>query len=203
MNTVSDTSNPSKPLTRWGELRQTLEKLVHMLLVVDHADGFMLKFLNDPGWYQINSAEALEQCFKPQARGLTPLMANLQLLAGGFTQGTFPEGDTIVVVMTDGTPSDSTLPQIQQMLQGRAKDVYMTFLMCTEDDETVAAYNQCVDPIWGCDITDDYKSEKKEVEAAGNKLSYHKWLAKAVLGGKMPKYDKMDKKAGGGCCVIS
>jgi len=24
-----------------------------------------------------------------------------------------------------------------------------------------------------------------------------------VLGGKMPKYDKMDKKASNGCCVIS
>ena len=38
-----------------------LAKLVHLLLVVDHADGFMLKFLNDPGWYNINTAAALEQ----------------------------------------------------------------------------------------------------------------------------------------------
>ena len=48
--------------------------------------------------------------------------------------------------------------------------------------------------------------EKKEVEKLGNKLSYYKWMAKAVLGGKMPKYDHMDEKkgaGGGGCCVVS
>ena len=30
-------------------------------------------------------------------------------------------------------------------------------------------------------------------------------MAKAVLGGKMPKYDHMDEKraGGGGCCVIA
>lgn len=204
MNTVSDTSNMMKPVTRWGELRSTLEQLVHLLLVVDHSDGFALKFLNDPAWYQINSSQALTTCFsaKPQARGLTPLMANLQLVAGGYTNGSFPEGDTIVLVLTDGEPSDCKMPQIQALLQGRAKNVYMTFMMCTEEDAVVDSYNKCVDPIWGCDITDDFKSEKKEVERVGKKLNMNKWLAKCVLGGKMPKYDKMDeaKKA---CCIIS
>ena len=45
------------------------------------------------------------------------------------------------------------------------------------------------------------------MEKLGNKLSYYKWMAKAVLGGKMPKYDHMDEKraggGGGGCCVIA
>ena len=34
--------------TRWTELRDTLQKLAHMLLVVDHTDGFHIQFLNDP-----------------------------------------------------------------------------------------------------------------------------------------------------------
>ena len=49
-------------------------------------------------------------------------------------------------------------------------------------------------------------AEKREVEAHGKRLSYYKWMAKAVLGGKMPKYDHMDEKkgaGGGGCCVVS
>ena len=29
-------------------LRDTLQKLAHMLLVVDHTDGFHIQFLNDP-----------------------------------------------------------------------------------------------------------------------------------------------------------
>ena len=34
--------------TRWTEFRDTLKKLAHMLLVVDHTDGFHIQFLNDP-----------------------------------------------------------------------------------------------------------------------------------------------------------
>ena len=77
--------------------------------------------------------------------------------------------------------------------------------MCTEEDDVVEQYNKSLDRLPGVDITDDYVSEKKEVEKLGNKLSYYKWMAKAVLGGKMPKYDHMDEKkgGGGGCCVVS
>ena len=76
----------------------------------------------------------------------------------------------------------------------------------TEDDDVVEAYNRHVDRLPGVDITDDYVSEKREVEAHGKRLSYYKWMAKAVLGGKMPKYDHMDEKkgaGGGGCCLVS
>ena len=48
-------------------------------------------------------------------------------------------------------------------MQARAKKTYFTFVMCTEEDDVVEGYNKCVDPIWGCDISDDYQSEKKEV----------------------------------------
>ena len=137
----------------------------------------------------------------PGPGGITPLHANLAWINGRFTQGAHPEGDTIVIVLTDGEPSDTTMPKLQQLIKGRDKSVYMTFAMCTEEDDVVEKYNQCIDPIWGCDISDDYASEKKEVEAHGNKLSMNKWLAKIVLGGYMPKYDNMDepKKL---CCSI-
>ena len=135
---------------------------------------------------------------------MTPLKANLQLICQVSN-----EVDTLVLVLTDGEPSDCKMPDIQQMLQARSKSVYMSFLMCTHEDEVVEHYNKCIDPIWGCDITDDYVSERKECERAGNKLSQYKWMAKSVLGGKMGrKYDALDEKkvpapGEGGCCVIS
>ena len=42
-----------------------------------------------------------------------------------------------------------------------------------------------------------------QVEGHGGKLSQNKWLAKIVLGGKMPKYDKMDEPPPKCCCVVS
>ena len=149
------------------------------------------------------------------------------------------ETEVILLVMTDGEPSDVTFDGLKGIVQQKVATVYVTFLMCTEEDDVasgavlprrastgsdlagsrsrldacrqtlrqvVGQYNKYLDRIPGVDITDDYMSEKQEVEALGRKLSYYKWMAKAVLGGKMPKYDHMDEKragGGGGCCVIA
>ena len=130
------------------------------------------------------------------------------VLDGSFhPKGHSAETEVILIVMTDGVPSDTNFAGLRQLVQSKVKNVYVTFLMCTEEDEIVEQYNTYVDNIPNVDITDDYLSEKKEVEAHGRKLSYYKWLAKAVLGGKMPKYDAMDEPAkggdGGGCCTIA
>ena len=56
--------------------------------------------------------------------------------------------------------------------------------LVTNDNAVVEKYNQCVGPIPGVDITDDYVSERKECERKGYQLSQYKWLAKCVLGSK-------------------
>ena len=48
MNQIADPTNTMNPKTRWEELQETLIKLAHLLLVVDHSDGFHVQFLNDP-----------------------------------------------------------------------------------------------------------------------------------------------------------
>ena len=77
--------------------------------------------------------------------------------------------------------------------------------MCTEDDDAVEAYNRHVDRLPGVDITDDYVSEKREVEAHGKRLRTTERMAEAALRGKMPKYDHGREKGagGGGCCSRS
>ena len=140
--------------------------------------------------------------------GTTPLGARLAPLLDGswHPKGHGAETDLILIVMTDGSPSDVDFGGLTRLVAGKKANVYVTFMMCTEDDDVVGAYNRHLDRIPGVDITDDYVSEKREVEAHGKRLSYYKWMAKAVLGGKMPKYDHMDEKkgaGGGGCCVVS
>ena len=195
--------------TRWTELRDTLQKLAHMLLVVDHTDGFHIQFLNDPTWHEIRSGSQVETLFYGrQPKGRTPLATRLRpLLSGAWhPKGHGAETDLILLIMTDGEPSDCSFSELRQLVGQKSPKVFCTFMMCTEEDDVVEQYNKSLDRLPGVDITDDYVSEKKEVERLGNKLGYYKWMAKAVLGGKMPKYDHMDeKRAGGGgaCCVIA
>ena len=86
--------------------------------------------------------------------------------------------------MTDGEPSDVTFDGLRQMVGSKKPSVFVTFLMCTEDDDVVEAYNRHVDRLPGVDITDDYVSEKREVEAHGKRLSYYRRMAKAGAPGK-------------------
>mmetsp|Transcript_7294 Transcript_7294/g.21542 ORF Transcript_7294/g.21542 Transcript_7294/m.21542 type:complete len:298 (+) Transcript_7294:1283-2176(+) len=206
MNCVANPENHMNPQTRWEELRTTLIKLAHMLLVVDHTDGFHVQFLNDPTWHEVHTKQHVEALFMGRRPGgRTPLAERLRPILDGswHPKGHSSETEVILLVMTDGEPSDCTFDGLKQLVQQKVANVFVTFLMCTEEDDVVDQYNKYLDHIPGVDITDDYASEKKEVEALGRKLSYYKWLAKATLGGKMPKYDKMDEAGKGGCCVVS
>ena len=160
-------------------------------------------------WHEIRSGSQVETLFYGrQPKGRTPLATRLRpLLSGAWhPKGHGAETDLILLIMTDGEPSDCSFSELRQLVGQKSPKVFCTFMMCTEEDDVVEQYNKSLDRLPGVDITDDYVSEKKEVERLGNKLGYYKWMAKAVLGGKMPKYDHMDEKkgaGGGGCCVVS
>ena len=105
--------------------------------------------------------------------------------------------------MTDGEPSDVTFDGLRQMVGSKKPSVFVTFLMCTEDDDVVEAYNRHVDRLPGVDITDDYVSEKREVEAHG-KRSHTTGGRPSRARERWPKYDHGREKGagGGGCCVV-
>ncbi|GMH70091.1 hypothetical protein TrST_g7281 [Triparma strigata] len=208
MQAVSCTSDVYAPQTRWDELKVTLEKLVTMMLVVDHA-GFELKFFNDPEWFDINTVQDLKELFlkKPTPKGMTPLAANLQLvLSSSYSRGDFPEGDTLVLVLTDGQPSDTNMAGLQRLVDNRAPKVWVSFVMCTEEDSVVDSYDKIIDPLKGVDICDDYTSEKATCAKKKNDLSYNMYLVKCLLGSRMDKYGHLDSHkpdSEGGCCTLS
>jgi len=211
MNRVTDYTDHANPMTRWQELQRTLRMLSTMLLVIEHADGFWLKFLNDDQWYKITVSSQLDDIFlrKPKAYGKTPLLANLQPVVRGHGSD---EKDTLLLVLTDGVPSDCSFDQMSDLIRSKPAEVFVSFAMCTDEDDIVELYNQVVDPIPGCDITDDYASEKVEVERTGQELTPYSWLAKMLLV-KFPKYDHLDegkpRKSRPGapqqqpCCAVS
>eukprot|EP00919_Chromeraceae_sp_WS-2016_P017677 GHVR01042053.1.p1 GENE.GHVR01042053.1~~GHVR01042053.1.p1 ORF type:complete len:269 (+),score=76.13 GHVR01042053.1:20-826(+) len=184
-------------MTRWDELKDTLSLLLDILLAVDHINGFHLYFLNNRKFSNITDKIQYENIFKNKSpNGGTPLKESLvKTFSGEWDAGeAAPTQDVIVLVMTDGCPTDCSFTDLSRLLLERPRNYYMSFLMCTEEDDIVEKYNNTVDPIWGCDVCDDYVSECKEVYKARKiKLTREEWMVKCVLGGKMSKYDDMDE----------
>lgn len=98
-----------------------------------------------------------------------------------------PSGDVIVLVLTDGRPSDTNFSALTHQIRARKAGTYVEFIMCTEEDDVVDAYERFIDPIQGVDICDDYKSEKIQCERVGNRMNFNMYLAKCLLGSKMDK----------------
>lgn len=178
--------------TRWEELKLRLGQLLDILLLVDDGGGFELRFLNcNPHPVMIKSHADLEACWQWAATGGgTPLGEVLR----DYLNPEELETDRLLMVMTDGCPSDVSFEELRKMIRAKHKRVFVSVMMCTEEDDIVEKYNRQVDPIPGVDVLDDYISEKREVEQfKGRKLSMNKYLVKCVLGPKYPKWDNLDE----------
>ena len=215
MNIDVEDSDLGPGTTRWNELRHMLSQLVSMLLVIDHTE-FHLKFLNEPSsdWHIIRSEDDLATCFayKQRAFGETPLVRTLQMANSGY--GKRDGAETFVLVVTDGVPTDvpntadglepnpsQKVEIIRKTLSSRPKGIYYNFIMCTDDAEVSDLYNKVVDPVFGCDCTNDFKTERALCAAKGNDVNMNKYLAKCILGGKFTrKYDNLNEKKVIVCC---
>lgn len=195
MRNIADVSRKT---TRWDELKSTLSALLDVLLVVDDGGGFELRFLNHGSATPIHSHQHLEQAFSwADASGRTPLCSLLR----EYLNPKQLESDRLVLIMTDGEPSDGSFSDLKRIVQQKTKGVYCSFMMCTDDDDVVDRYDRSVDRIPGVDVHDDYRSEQKQIAKRGKKLNLNTYLVKCVLGAKFAKYDKMDEV---GCsCIVS
>jgi len=181
--------------TRWQELQHTLARLLDMLLFLDPDGGFELYFLNstqpggkagEPIW--ISSSAELQACWGwARPAGRTPLIKLVEKAAEARCSG-----ERIMMVMTDGSPTDGSFNDLKKTCERKPAGVYMNFLMCTDDDDIVERYESSIDAVPYVDVHDDYMSERKQVAQCGGRMNYNYYLAKCVLGAKLAKYDNMD-----------
>merc|ERR1711977_7438 len=190
MRTRSHMPGVPQVQTRWQELQYTLRRLLEILLAVDDEGGFELCFLNSNNStpISIRSEADLEQCWTfASPGGATPLESRLQQYCS-----TKQSQDRILMVMTDGCPSDASFSSLRDVVASKGHNVYANFMMCTDDEEVVDRYEGAIDAIPGVDVHDDYQSEQEQARKCGNKLGYTRYLAKCALGAKFPKYDCLD-----------
>jgi len=178
-----------KCTTRWDELQTRLRELLKIALFVDDEGGYDLKYLNYGDTFSIHTAAHLEASWPPEIKYKTPMLKTLRpyLNYGGA------ERDRLIIVITDGEPSDGSFAELKSLIEAKSSRVFVSFLMCTDEEAIMQQYDECMDGLDGVDVNDDYLSEAAQVRESGNRLSTEAYLVKCILGPKLPGYDNLDE----------
>lgn len=222
MNRILSSSHLNRPLvTRYDELREFLQIAIS-LLAIDSAHGITLVFLNPPIpghaqyiFYGIHSWSQAAPLLSYQPNGCTPLIVRYQEQYERIKDKITEEG-VLFFIATDGEPSDhkdyyekpitgSSGKYLCQLIKDRwyPDKFIVNFLLCTDNDLEVACYDKLDVEAIGVDVTDDYDTERRQVQRAHRyrPFTFSDYVVKALVGGASSKFDKMDEQSHCRCMV--
>lgn len=200
---VCDDSGSMNEMTNYNETRwQELSRLV--LLIFDILE-FIRKgsvdvhFLNRGEIRGVSTRKQIEDYFIDPPKGGTPLFPVMERIF----RSPIPTGykGRITLIATDGEPCDSmgfsTKYLVKDLLlNNRKKNEFVTFLACTDDDDSIDYLNQWDKEMTRFDVVDDYLSERKqirEVQGESFLFGYGDYIVKALLGSVVPELDQLDE----------
>jgi hypothetical protein len=186
--------------TRWDELRETVEVITELCVLLDD-DGIDIWFLN--GNYPIknvtdkNKVSELFNNRKPSGR--TPLTRVTRQIMSEPLQSGKPR---LILIATDGEPNDndgySDCDNFLMLLKNRnVENNRISILACTSSDSQMDWLDIVDKEAKHVDVIDDYLSERKQILAIqGQNFSYSHGdhILKMLLGPILQKYDDLDEK---------
>lgn len=196
--------------TRWSELQKTVGVVVELATCLTDS-GVDVYFLNRPHMLGVTSAAQVRVAFDaappggftPLARAVTVtrvLQDNAESLRERRMQ---------LLVATDGEPTDDqgnvNIPGLLAVLKNRPAKCFVQILACTDDAAAVAWLDEADKNIKNLDVTDDFRSERKEIlraQGAGFAFSFGDYVVKALLAPVDPYFDTLDEQKPG-CCEVA
>lgn len=184
--------------TRWSELQRYASQVVEIATCLD-PDGIDIRFLNRQGFRNVASVSQVAGAFQPGPYGYTPLVRATKAI---FEEkaAIIRERKMLLIIATDGQPTDDNgydqTAQFLHLLKTRPKNVFVSIIACTDDDESVGYLNKIDRIVPGIDVSDDYASESKEIkkaQGASFPFSYGDYVVKTLLGPVDSAFDKLDE----------
>lgn len=191
------------PTTRWGELCRFINTVFTVTETIENSP-LDICFLNRPSITRVQSLDEIKAAFLPLPKGYTPTTRILKEVLKQRYDSTYK--GRIILICTDGEPTDDRgyvrIDELRHVLEReRTATDYVTFLACTDDEDSISYLNHWDVAIPRVDVVDDYHSERKEVLAAQGSLfrfSYADYVVKVVMGSVVPELDKLDERPGYG-----
>ena len=177
--------------TRFDELRAFVD-IVITLLSTFLETGVDCYFLNRGTVKNVTSSEQVRKFFEMKPDGYTPLLKRVRDVLKDHTG---PE-ELLLIIATDGVPSDGKPEQLRQLLLSVSDRVYTSIVACTNDDNVMDMLDDMDNTVPRLDVTDDYHRERAQIRAVqGTSFPFSRgdWVVKTLLGPMNTYYDKLDE----------
>lgn len=191
-------ANPfaAKKNTRWTELMKLASVIIEFVTAVND-EGLDIHFLNRPSVYKVVDMTGLQQVFSDGPRGKTPLITSLRRIHREY-MGKLAERQLLMVVVTDGEPSDGTLNDLFYALRDitSSGNVHISLAECTDNEEEMEYLDSWDGRIRNFDNTDDYREELrrvKQVNGQSFKFTYEDYVIKILLATFISYYYNLDQ----------
>jgi len=204
MNTpLGDITGPfERNPTRWDELRQTVSIVVDIASVFD-PDGVDIFFLNREPMRHVKSSEQLIPVFAVPPAGPTPIVRVLRYILQE-KRLEIQERKLLLLIATDGVPTNESgkqdIKSLEYVLRNERnpiKNVPVTIIACTDDNECIGYLNDWDKRIPNLDVVDDYRSERQEILKVQGKnfpFSYGDYVVKILMGAVDGWFDTLDER---------
>lgn len=160
MTTLVSTGGPSfnaPQVSRWLELSTLASTLVGVVASAN-PNGCDVHFLNRPGLAGVRDAQQLVPLFAAPPRGGTPLIGSLSSIFSTHSAEAAAGRRILVVIVTDGEPSDGSVHDLFQLLQrGRHPSFHISLAECNDNEEEMAYLDHWDKLLLNFDNSDSYR----------------------------------------------
>ena len=153
--------------TRFSELDMLAHNVIDFVSSTTPA-GLDVYFLNRPPMLGVKDHAQIMPAFASPPRGGTPIITALRNIFDMYAAIAASGQRVLVVVITDGEPSDGSTADLFSLLKYRRHaNIHVSLAEMSEDEETMAFLDGWDNLLTNFDNSDDYQMERRRVLRAG------------------------------------
>jgi hypothetical protein len=183
-----------KRSTRWLELKKLASIIINFVTSIN-PNGLDIYFLNRPKISNVTSAAGLQNIFNLPPTGGTPLIWALNSIYQEKANIP-PNKNLLIVVITDGEPTDGTRNDLYNILISKRPNVHISFAECTDNAEDMEYLDAWDGVIKNFDNTEDYREELnrvKSIQGPQFKFDFTDYVIKILLATFVRWYFSLDQ----------
>ena len=177
--------------TRWDELCSIVKIVIRVGAIFD-SNGVDIFFLNRESYCNVQNPNTIDKAFEAPPSGFTPLVSVLKDIFTSKLADRGRDKNLLVFIATDGLPTDddgnTIIAEFETVMEKirRVETTYVSFLLCTDEQECVDYMEDWSKRMKNIHVTDDYHTQKVKIrQCQGNanlQFSHGEYIINALIG---------------------